>query len=390
MENQVVILHKNKDKALRNRHHWIFSGAIKRFPPDFENGGILPVRSFDGEHLGYAYFNQKCSIAGRMLSFDETPPLEAVKKSIEDAIVLRAQLFDEKTNAFRLINGEGDNLPGLVVDRYADVLVVQIATLGMEKLKPFLVEFLTDKFSPRCIYEKSNLPSRREEGLADFEGLIAGKMKNTVEIVEDGIRFLIELAGSQKTGFFLDQREMRKFVRSHSAGKRLLDCFSYTGGFSVYALAGGAVHVDLVDTSEKALALARQNLKLNGFESASSQFYAADVFDFLRQKELSYDFIILDPPAFAKKKSDVKQACRGYKDINRLVFQKIPARSLVLTFSCSYFVDEALLQKVVFQAAKDAKRNVRIIQRHHLAYDHPISVFHPESSYLKGFLLYVD
>jgi len=390
MENQVVILHKNKDKALRNRHHWIFSGAIKRFPPDFENGGILPVRSFDGEHLGYAYFNQKCSIAGRMLSFDETPPLEAVKKSIEDAIVLRAQLFDEKTNAFRLINGEGDNLPGLVVDRYADVLVVQIATLGMEKLKPFLVEFLTDKFSPRCIYEKSTLPSRREEGLADFEGLIAGKMKNTVEIVEDGIRFLIELAGSQKTGFFLDQREMRKFVRSHSAGKRLLDCFSYTGGFSVYALAGGAVHVDLVDTSEKALALARQNLKLNGFESASSQFYAADVFDFLRQKELSYDFIILDPPAFAKKKSDVKQACRGYKDINRLVFQKIPARSLVLTFSCSYFVDEALLQKVVFQAAKDAKRNVRIIQRHHLAYDHPISVFHPESSYLKGFLLYVD
>ncbi len=390
MENQVVILHKNKDKALRNRHHWIFSGAIKRFPPDFENGGILPVRSFDGEHLGYAYFNQKCSIAGRMLSFDETPPLEAVKKSIEDAIVLRAQLFDEKTNAFRLINGEGDNLPGLVVDRYADVLVVQIATLGMEKLKPFLVEFLTDKFSPRCIYEKSNLPSRREEGLADFEGLIAGKMKNTVEIVEDGIRFLIELAGSQKTGFFLDQREMRKFVRSHSAGKRLLDCFSYTGGFSVYALAGGAVHVDLVDTSEKALALARKNLKLNGFESASSQFYAADVFDFLRQKELSYDFIILDPPAFAKKKSDVKQACRGYKDINRLVFQKIPARSLVLTFSCSYFVDEALLQKVVFQAAKDAKRNVRIIQRHHLAYDHPISVFHPESSYLKGFLLYVD
>jgi len=390
MENQVVILHKNKDKALRNRHHWIFSGAIKRFPPDFENGGILPVRSFDGEHLGYAYFNQKCSIAGRMLSFDETPPLEAVKKSIEDAIVLRAQLFDEKTNAFRLINGEGDNLPGLVVDRYADVLVVQIATLGMEKLKPFLVEFLTDKFSPRCIYEKSTLPSRREEGLADFEGLIAGKMKNTVEIVEDGIRFLIELAGSQKTGFFLDQREMRKLVRSHSAGKRLLDCFSYTGGFSVYALAGGAVHVDLVDTSEKALALARKNLKLNGFESASSQFYAADVFDFLRQKELSYDFIILDPPAFAKKKSDVKQACRGYKDINRLVFQKIPARSLVLTFSCSYFVDEALLQKVVFQAAKDAKRNVRIIQRHHLAYDHPISVFHPESSYLKGFLLYVD
>jgi 23S rRNA (cytosine1962-C5)-methyltransferase len=390
MENKVVILHKNKDKAIRNRHHWIFSGAIKRLPPGFENGSILPVHSFEGEHLGYAYFNQKCSVAGRMLSFDETPPLEAVKKNIEDAITLRAQLFNEKTNAFRLINGEGDNLPGLVVDRYADVLVVQIATLGMEKLKPLLVEILTDKFSPRCIYEKSNLPSRREEGLADFEGLLAGKTTDIVEVSEDGVCFLIKLVGSQKTGFFLDQREMRKLVRSHSAGKRVLDCFSYTGGFSVYALAGGAVHVDLVDTSEKALVLARQNLKLNGFESASSQFYAADVFDFLRQKELTYDFIILDPPAFAKKKTDVKQACRGYKDINRLVFQKIPARSLVLTFSCSFFVDESLFQKVIFQAAKDAKRNVRIIQRHHLAYDHPISVFHPESSYLKGFLLYVD
>jgi len=390
MENESVILHKNKDKAIRNRHHWIFSGAVKSFPPGFENGSILGVRSFEGEHLGYAYFNEKCSIAGRMISFDETLPLEAIKKSIKDAIALRQQLYDEKTNAFRLVNGEGDNLPGLVVDRYADVLVIQITTLGMEKLKPFLVEALTEKFSPRCIYEKSNLPSRREEGLADFEGLLAGEMVNTVEISENGVRFLVELPGSQKTGFFLDQREMRKLVRSHSRGRRALDCFSYTGGFSVYALAGGATNVDLVDTSEKALALARQNLKLNGFEGEANHFYVADVFEFLRQQELSYDFVILDPPAFAKKKTDVMQACRGYKDINRLVFQKVPGRSFVLTFSCSFFVDEALFQKVVFQAASDAKRNVRIIQRHHLACDHPISIYHPESDYLKGFLLYID
>ena len=390
MEYQGVILHKNKDKAIRNRHHWIFSGAVKSFPSGFENGSILPVRSFEGEHLGYAYFNQECSIIGRMLSFDQTPPLEAIKKSFEEALALRLRFFDEKTNAFRLVNGEGDNLPGLVVDRYDDILVIQITTLGMEKLKPFLLDILAEKFSPLGIYEKSNLPSRREEGMADFEGLLAGKMRDTVEIVEDGIRFLVELPGSQKTGFFLDQREMRKLVRSHSTGKRVLDCFSYTGGFSVSALSGGAVRTDLVDTSEKAISLARQNIKANGFESEANHFYVSDVFHFLRQHELPYDFIILDPPAFAKKKTDIKQACRGYKDINRLAFQKIPGRGLVLTFSCSYFVSEALFQKVIFQAAKDAGRNVRLIQRHHLAYDHPISVFHPESDYLKGFLLYVD
>lgn len=390
MENKSVILRKNKDKAIRNRHHWIFSGAVKSFPPHFENGSILGVSSFEGQHLGYAYFNRKCSIVGRMISFDRTLPLEAIKKSLKDAFSLRQQLFDEKTNAFRLVNGEGDNLPGLVVDRYADVLVIQITTLGMEKVKPFLVEALTKEFSPACIYEKSSLPSRREEGLADFEGLLAGEMVDTVEISEDGVRFLVELPGSQKTGFFLDQREMRKLVRSHSRGRHVLDCFSYTGGFSVYALAGGAANVDLVDTSEKALALARQNLMLNGFKLEANHFYVADVFEFLRQQELSYDFIILDPPAFAKKKTDVRQACRGYKDINRIVFQKIPKRSFVLTFSCSFFVEEALFQKVVFQAASDAKRNVRIIQRHHLAPDHPISIYHPESDYLKGFLLYVD
>jgi 23S rRNA (cytosine1962-C5)-methyltransferase len=390
MEKESVVLHKNKDKAIRNRHHWIFSGAVKSFPPDFENGSILAVRSFEGKHLGYAYFNKKCSIAGRMISFDQTLPLEAIKKNIKDAFALRQQLFDEKTNAFRLVNGEGDNLPGLVVDRYADVLVIQITTLGMEKLKPFLVEALTKEFSPRCIYEKSNLPSRREEGLADFEGLLFGETVNNIEISEDGARFFVELPGSQKTGFFLDQREMRKLVRCHSRGRHVLDCFSYTGGFSVYALAGGAIKVDLVDTSEKALALARQNLRLNGFEIEGNHFHAADVFKFLREQELSYDFVILDPPAFAKKKTDVSQACRGYKDINRLVFQKIPKGGFVLTFSCSFFVDETLFQKVVFQAASDAKRNVRIIQRHHLACDHPISVYHPESDYLKGFLLYID
>lgn len=390
MKETSVILHKNKDKAIRNRHHWIFSGAVKGLP-EFENGSILPVRSSGGELLGHAYFNKQCSLTGRMISFGNTLPEEAVERNIESAVSFRRHFFDEKTNACRLINGEGDNLPGLIVDCYDNVLVIQIATLGMEKLKAFIVDILVKRLSPRCIYEKSNLLSRKEEGLGDFEGLLYGEMVDPVPILEGGVHFLVPLAGSQKTGFFLDQREMRKLVTSLSSGRKVLDCFSYTGGFVVSALRGGAARVDLVDVSERALDMARQNVKINGLNVEACRFHAADVFQFLRQQpELPHDFVILDPPAFARKKADVVQACRGYKDINRLALQKIPSESLLLTFSCSYFVDEGLFQKVIFQAAKEAARGVRIIQRHHQAFDHPINVFHPESRYLKGFLLYVD
>jgi 23S rRNA (cytosine1962-C5)-methyltransferase len=390
MKRPRVVLHKGKDKAIKNRHHWIFSGAVKSLPADFENGDILPVQSFEGEFLGYAYFNKQCSIMGRMVGFGDTSPEEAIEKNIESAISLRKQFLEIKTNAYRLVNGEGDSVPGLIVDRYADVLVIQLATLGMEKLKPSIVNLLVKKICPRCIYEKSNLPSRREEGLPDFEGFLYGEKMEIVEIVEDGVRFLVDLIHSQKTGFFLDQREMRWLVGSLAAQKRVLNCFSYTGGFSVCALKGGAIQVDSVDTSEKAIELAKENLKVNGFDIHRQGFYVEDVFEFLRQRELTYDFIILDPPAFAKKKADVVQACRGYKDINRLALSKILPQGLLLTFSCSFYVDEALFKKVVFQAAQEAGRKVRIIQKHHLAYDHPINIYHPESDYLKGFLLYVD
>jgi 23S rRNA (cytosine1962-C5)-methyltransferase len=390
MKNQTVVLHKGKDKAIKNRHHWIFSGAVKSLPADFENGDILPVQSFEGELLGYAYFNKQCSVIGRMVSFGDMSPEKAIEKNIESAISLRQNFLGKKTNAYRIINGEGDSLPGLIVDRYADVLVIQITTLGMEKLKSSIVSLLAQKFSPQCIYEKSNLSSRREEGLHDYEGFLYGERMEIVEIVEDGIRFLVDLIHSQKTGFFLDQREMRRLVGSLAAKKRVLNCFSYTGGFSVCALKGGAIQVDSVDTSERAIELAKENLRINGFDIHNHGFYAEDVFEFLRERELAYDFIILDPPAFAKKKSDVVQACRGYKDINRLALSKILPQGLLLTFSCSFYVHEALFQKVVFQAAQEAGRNVRIIQKHHLAYDHPINIYHPESDYLKGFLLYVD
>jgi len=389
MKDQAVILKKNKDKPIRNRHHWIFSGAVKSLPA-FEDGAILPVRSEDGELLGRAYFNRKSSIIGRMLTFDEAPPLEAVEANMNDALALREVLLAERTNACRLINGEGDNLPGLIVDRYNDVLVIQIATMGMEKLKPFVLDMLIRKISPRSIYERSSLPARSEEGLSDFEGHLFGERLEHVEIQEDGLRFLVEIQGSQKTGFFLDLRDMRRLVRSLAKSRTVLNCFCYTGAFSVAALAGGAARVDSVDSSERAVELARQNFALNGIPEGSNTFVIDDVFTFLRRIDLPYNFIILDPPAFAKKKADVIQACRGYKDINRLALQKILPGGLLFTFSCSYHVDEALFQKVIFQAAVEARRKVRLIQRHHLAYDHPINIYHPESDYLKSLVLFIE
>ncbi|MEW5901588.1 MAG: class I SAM-dependent rRNA methyltransferase [Acidobacteriota bacterium] len=388
MNATAVVLKKNKDKPIRNRHHWIFSGAVKTLPA-FEDGDILPVKSVDGDFLGYGYFNKKSAIIGRMLNFDARPPREAIAAHLESAIALRKKFIESGTNACRLVNGEGDGLPGLIVDRYADVFVIQVGTLGIEKLKPLILEQLILKTSPRSVYEKSNLVTRREEGLADFEGLLYGDPVETVEINEDGLRYLVEIPGSQKTGFFLDLREMRRLVRSLAQDRRVLNCFSYTGAFSVAALAGGASAADSVDTSGRAIALADKNCALNGF-STGCRFYVADVFEFLRRQEFSSDFVILDPPAFAKKKADVVSACRGYKDINRLAMLKIQPGGLLLTFSCSYFVGESLFQQVVFQAAAETSRRVRILQRHRLAFDHPVNIFHPESEYLRSLLLYVE
>ncbi|MGA2532021.1 MAG: class I SAM-dependent rRNA methyltransferase [Candidatus Aminicenantales bacterium] len=385
-----VILKPGKDKAVRNRHHWIFSGAVQTLP-DFENGSLLAVRSANGDILGHAYFNRASSIIGRMVSFGKAAPEDAIRQSIERAVSLRRRFFDPAvTNAYRVVNAEGDLLPGLIADIYGDVLVLQVATLGMDKLKPLVLDLLVTALKPRSVYEKSDLPARREEGLPDFEGTVHGEPVDRVRILEEGLPFLVDIVRSQKTGFYLDQREMRRLARDLGRGRRVLNAFSYTGAFSVHALKGGAVRADSVDSSESAIALAQENFELNGLPSDAGVFFTADVFQFLRDPELDYDFIILDPPAFAKRKTDVVQACRGYKDINRLAIQKVRPQGLVMTFSCSHFVDEKLFQQVVFQAAGEAGRRVRIIQRHRQAIDHPINIFHPETEYLKGFLLYVD
>ncbi len=385
-----VVLKPGRDKAVKNRHHWIFSGAILRLP-EFEDGAILPVQSSSGQLLGHGYFNRRSSITGRMVSFGDEPPGVAVRRSLEEALALRRRFFDPKvTNAMRLVNAEGDSLPGLVADLYDDVLVLQVATLGMEKLKPLVVELLSAALRPRAVLERSDLPARRDEGLEDRTGVLAGEQVEKVRILENGVSFWVDLAHGQKTGFFLDQRESRRLVRDCAAGRRVLNAFAYSGSFSVCAVLGGAVRADSVDASASALALAEENFALNALPAGSGIFFQGDVFEFLREPALDHDFIILDPPAFAKKRTDVVAACRGYKDINRLAFQRVKAPGLVLTFSCSHFVDEGLFQQVVFQAAHESGRRVRILQKHRQAFDHPVNIYHPETVYLKGFLLYVD
>lgn len=385
-----VLLKKGREKPLLNRHHWIFSGAVQSLP-NIEPGEILPVYSWKKELLGSAYFNPKSSILGRMLSFGKTPPLESLFSNMKNSISLRKRFFDEQhTNTYRLINGEGDNIPGLIIDKYANTLVIQISTLGIERLKNKILSFLLENFpSNLTIYEKSLLPSRKEEGLPAQEGFLHGKENFEVEVFENNIHFIVSLTNSQKTGLFLDQREMRKLICTLSKNKRVLNAFSYTGGFSLYAAKGYAKEITSLDISKQALETAKRNFQLNNLPSSKNSFICKDAFQFLRENPLPYDIIILDPPAFAKKKGDIKKACRGYKDINRLTMQKMPENSLLLTCSCSYYVDEKLFQTVLFQAAAESQRRIQILEQHKQAYDHPINLYHPEGKYLKSFLLYL-
>lgn len=395
MQKEGVILKKGKEKIVQQRHHWIFSGAIDSFPKNFVNGEILPFFSSEGKLLGHAYFNQSCSLCGRIVSFGDIPPKEAILQSIQEAFTLRKTLFsdensDDKTNAYRLIQAEGDHLPGLIVDRYGDYLVLQIGTLGMEKQKPYLLSILSSLFPIKGIYEKSTAPSRKEEHLTPYEEILWGDVPDHVEILEEGLKFLVSIKKGQKTGFFLDQREMRNLIGSLSSGKRVLNCFSYTGGFTVAALKNHATSVDSIDSSQDALEMGKKNVLLNGLPLEKSPFIQGDVFSFLKEKSaLPYDIVILDPPAFAKKKGEIEGALKGYKEINYQAMSKMEENTFLLTCSCSYHVDDTLFRTCLFEAAKKARREVKILSAHRMSLDHPINLYHRESDYLKGYLLYI-
>ena len=383
-----VVLKPGREKALLKQHLWIFSGAIQKLP-ECENGEILPVFSSEGRFLAYAYFHTTNSIAGRILTFEDEPIEVSLEKKLKAAISMRHALFNpEETNAMRLINAEGDAVAGLIADLYDDVLVLQIQTAGMDRLRPLLVKLFTQMLPLRGIYEKSNSSARMQEGLGEAQGVLYGDCPKEVLIKENGLLFLVPIHEGQKTGFFLDQREMRQSITEHVYGKRVLNCFSYTGGFSLFALQAGAKSVCSVDSSPSACHIAQENVRLNHFDVSRHRTVNADVFAFLKTEPLDYDLIILDPPAFAKRRQDVPAACTAYKEINRLAMEKGGVGSLLLTCSCSYFIETSLFQNLLFQAALEAKRFIKILSRHLQAKDHPISLFHPEGEYLKGFLLH--
>lgn len=392
LENQQarVILKKGRAKSALNRHPWIFSGAIDRVEGECEGGEVVPVYSAEKRLLGKGFFNPRSQIRVRLLSFEDQPVnREFFRRKIRQALELREKLIPAHTTACRLVHSEGDFLPGLVVDRYGKVLAAQFSSLGMAKLKPLMVEILKELLRPAAIFERSEGSALREEGLTPLKQSLWGETPGVVEILENNLRFRVDVPEGQKTGFYLDQRDNRRLIGELAAGSQaLLNCFSYTGGFSVYAALQGAATTS-VDASEPALALARENFGLNGLNPEGHRFVPANVFEFLREPPETYDIIILDPPAFVKHRKDLEKAARGYKDINRLAIKQVKSGGLLLTCSCSHFVNRDLFRKIVFSAAQEAGRNVQILAQPGQPPDHPVNIFHPEGEYLKTLLLRV-
>ena len=392
-QERVVFLKKDKERVIaQNRHPWIFSGAIESFSADLNPGDIAHVYSFDKQFLAVAYFHPGHSLCGRILSFEKKPIQEIIREKIQRAFLFRKEIFDPtETNCYRGINAEEDGLPGLIVDYYDGVLVVQISTLGMERLRDLVISSLIKELKPKAIYEKSTASARVVEGLAIREGLLYGDPVQEIVVLENGLSFLVSIVDGQKTGFFLDQREMRKKIGEIAKGRSVLNCFAYSGGFSLYALRGGATNVTSIDSCPVACALSLQNTRLNGFSENSHRILQEDVFSFLKKEDLSlYDLIILDPPAFAKKRTDIESAARAYQKMMEAVFTVCKPNTLLLTSSCSYFVDESLFKNLVFRAASFAQRDVRVLSHHIKAPDHLVSVYHPEGEYLKSLLVLVD
>ena len=388
----ILILKPGSEEHMQNRHHAIYRTSVQTMPL-CDNGSIVEVHSHTGEFLCFATINNRSYLCGRAFSFEQGDPMETLRRLIKRAIALRDHLPSlQGTDAIRLINAEGDSIPGLIVDQYGDYLIAQLTTVGMDRLKVFLFDLLMELRAPKGIYEKSTGSARKKEALGDREGWVRGKGTETITVTERGLQFLISPSGSQKTGLFLDQREMRSVVRQHAAGLTVLDVCSYVGGFGLAALSGGAIAADSVDYDPEAIETGKQHAALNGFSPDQSMMYCEDAFDFLRRRPSPrpYDFIILDPPAFAKRDTELDLAKHAYTDLNRMAMEILPPGGLLLTCSCSYQIDTGLFQTIVFHAARQARRSVRILQRHHHAEDHPVNIYHPETDYLKSMLLWIE
>ena len=383
-----VILKRGKEKPVLRGHPWVFSGAVSKVEGEVSPGELGEVYSKEGQFLGLGHINPRSQIIVRLLTQKkEELGEEFFRERILRAMGLREDWFKGKTNAYRVINGEGDFLPGLIADRYGETLVLQCLTAGMDRLKEMLINLLVKELRPQSIYERSDVATRREEGLAEQSGLLYGKdVPEWIEIEEHGCRFRANVKKGQKTGFYLDQRGNRFFLKGLSEGKKILDCFCYTGAFSIHAGSGGAKEVTLVDSSEEALAMAEEHFSLNQLEKIPHRLIRGDVFEIMRGLEPGYDMVILDPPPFAKKKGHLPSASRGYKDLNLWAFRLMNEEGLLFTFSCSHHMSWDLFQKIVFSAALDSGRSVQLLGRMGHPWDHPINLCHPEGEYLRGLI----
>lgn len=392
---KTLILKPGRDKSVLARHPWVFSGAVDRVEGNPESGESVLVRDASGLALGWAAYSPASSIRARMwnLDLEELVDDGYFSQRIELAITRRSALVPaEETNALRLVHGESDGLPGLVVDRYADVLVVQILTAGMEFWRETIVEALVQLTGIQAVVERSDVDVRNLEGLKARSGVLHGKVPGPIEIFENGLRFIVDVVNGQKTGFYIDQRRNRHRVGQLAAGREVLNCFCYTGGFSVYALAHGAKNVTSVDSSVEALEMGRRHVEINGLPLEKAAWIEGDVFKVLRtlrDQRGSFDMVILDPPKFAPTAAQAERAARGYKDINLLGLKLLKPGGILATFSCSGGISTELFQKIVAGAALDAGMDARIVQTLTQGPDHPVALAFPEGAYLKGLILQI-
>ena len=386
----IITLKQGRDHSIKRFHPWIFSGAIQSTEGTPQDGDWVNVNGASGNTVGFGHY-QKGSITVRVITFSSEPPsADIYKTKIATAYQQRkdTNVVSDQTNSYRLVHGEGDGLPGLIIDIYQHVAVMQAHSFGMHQDRHHIAQAISEvlRETVTAIYYKSQTTLQTNTPNEYLFGMAA----TPHGIVEYGNKFLVDWEDGQKTGFFLDQRENRHLLGEMAKGRKVLNTFCYTGGFSIYALNGGAELVHSVDSSEKAIEMTKKNILLNGFDNQQHQSYSSDTFDFIKDKKEVYDLIILDPPAFAKHKDSKHQAMKGYQRLNAEAMRIIKPGGIIFTFSCSQVVDRQLFYDTVVSSAIQAGRVIKVL--HHLSQpsDHPVSIFHPEGEYLKGLVLYVE
>lgn len=388
-----ITLRAGREKSLQRHHPWIFSGAIERIDGEPGCGETVAVRDAVGNFLAWAAFNADSQIMARVWSWDEGLVIDQsfIQQRIAAALSARAHIgITQHSDSMRLIHGESDGLPGLIVDRFHDVLVMQLGSAGPEFWRDTIVEVLRELCIPVCIYERSDSDGRELEGLPKRNGIAYGSLPEQVQVLEHGLQFAVDVAAGQKTGFYLDQRDNRALTGAYARDKEVLNCFCYTGGFSLYALRSGAKSILSIDSSQEALEIAKQNVVLNQLDSSRADWLCADVFEALRKlrdQNRKFDLIILDPPKFAPTAAFAEKAARAYKDINLLGLKLLRPGGLLFTYSCSGGISDELFQKIIAGAALDAGVDAQIVKKLQAAPDHPVLLSFPEGAYLKGLML---